>query len=160
MSLCVCVLQALAVYWTGLEGASRFIMTRGGSAAARRGRWLHVRKSPENAEDLRPWLAEVDRARRRGMDIPPLRYIAPLLDVDADFRWSIACARELLDIIAASGISYPLNTSVNSEVYSNSVVESEDSVSTDSENVPANTYHLRQPYSYARYTAMNHRHVR
>ncbi|KAG0573525.1 hypothetical protein KC19_VG185100 [Ceratodon purpureus] len=139
-------------------------MTRGGSAAARRGRWLHVRKSPQNAEDLRPWLAEVDRARRRGMDIPPLRAIAPLLQVDADFRWTIACALELLDIIAASSISYLLNTSVNtsvnSEVDSNTVVQSEDSVSTDSESVPAHTYHLRQPYSYARYSAMNNRHTR
>ncbi|KAG0595731.1 hypothetical protein M758_UG192100 [Ceratodon purpureus] len=119
----------------------------------------HVRNSPQNIEDLRPWLSVVDRARRCGMDIPPLRYIAPLLQIDADWRWTVACAIELLDIIAASGISYPLRTSVNSEVDSNSVVESEDSVSTYSENVPTHTYHLRQPYSYARYSAMNHRHT-
>lgn len=64
--------------------------------------------SPQSLVELRPWLSEVESARRRGLDIPPLVHIAKLLEPNKEWCWTVACDIELLEIAHASLVAFPL----------------------------------------------------
>lgn len=67
-------------------------------------------------------MQKVERARRRGLDIPPFVHIAKLTEPDTSWWWTVACALELLEIMAASRVTFPVhNTTANMVTDENSV---------------------------------------
>ena len=66
-------------------------------------------EAPQSLEDLRPWLLEVLRAKRRGMHIRRIVHIARLTKPGAEWRWTVACTAELMNIVADSRVAYPVN---------------------------------------------------
>jgi hypothetical protein len=70
-------------------------------------------KAPASYEELRPWLLEVERARERGMDLPPFRHIGSLHVGEGEWRWTVLCTNELLRIMELSLIPYPLLSNVD-----------------------------------------------
>ena len=69
--------------------------------------------APASCQDLRPWLLEVERARERGMDLPPFRHIGSLHVGEGEWRWTVLCTNELLRIMELSLIPYPLLSNVD-----------------------------------------------
>ncbi|KAG0597260.1 hypothetical protein M758_UG325000 [Ceratodon purpureus] len=65
-------------------------------------------QTPNGLEELSPWFIAVERARGRTSSIPPFRYLARLMEPGAEWRWTIACSIELVEIKHASGIDFPV----------------------------------------------------
>lgn len=68
-------------------------------------------EAPQTVEDLRPWMAEVERAKGRGMDVREFRHIAKLVEPGAEWRWTVCCTTELLMVMADSLVAFPFRTS-------------------------------------------------
>ena len=69
-------------------------------------------KAPASYEELRPWLVEVERARLRGMDLPPFRHIGRLHVGDGEWHCAMLCTIELVKFMEASLIPYTLSSTI------------------------------------------------
>ena len=67
-----------------------------------------VSVAPQSPEELRPWLLEVERARRRGFHVRKSTHITRLTKPGAAWRWTVACSVELMNLMADSRVPYPL----------------------------------------------------
>ena len=66
--------------------------------------------SPQGVEELRLWFMAVERARGRGVEIPPWNLIARLMQPGVEWDWTIAHGLEQLEIMNASNIKFPLTS--------------------------------------------------
>lgn len=88
-------------------------MTRGGKTARRsRTTTCISTEGPDTLDELQPWLAAVNRARQTGQDIPPFVRIARFTEPGTEWLWTVADTIEMLEIMAASKIAFPVSTNV------------------------------------------------
>lgn len=71
--------------------------------------WKEV-VSPQGVEELRPWFMAVERARGRGVEIPPWNYIARIMQPGVEWDWTLAHTIEQAEIENASNIKFPLTS--------------------------------------------------